>query len=84
MRWAVELEEDIQTMLEQLVVAEAGAVGFQAQVALLVVEACNQLQHLVVMDTLGVHQLLVEELVLQHLDMVEVEQVVQEEMGMVL
>jgi hypothetical protein len=81
----VELEEDTQIMLDLLVVAEVGVVECQIhQPALLVVEDCNQPQRLVVMETLAVHQLLVEELVLQHLGMVVVEQVVQEGTEMAL
>jgi hypothetical protein len=83
--WVVVLAEDTQITLELLVVAEVDAVECQIhQPALLVVEDYSQPQRLVVMETLAVHQLLVEELVLQHLGMVEAEQVVQEGTEMAL
>ena len=85
MHWVVELEEGIQTMLEPLVVAEVGAVECRVrQLALLVAEDYSQQQHLLATETLGVHQLLVEEVALRLLVMVEAAQVVLAEVVMVL
>jgi hypothetical protein len=83
--WVVVLAEDTQITLELLVVAEVDVAECQIHQPVLLVEAgYNQPQRLVVMETLAVHQLLVEELVLQHLGMVVVEQVVQEGTEMAL
>jgi hypothetical protein len=81
----VGLGEDTQITLELLVVAEVDVAECQIHQPDLLVEAgYNQPQHLVVMETLVVHQLLVEEVALQHVGMVEAEQVVQEGTAMVL